>query len=738
MTANRIRHSCCQPPQPSRCLADSRGYTLQALVVSTILVLAAAGASVILYRVFTGSSDVRSLADLSSETSPGRPSGFAVEPVPVPPSNWLAPRISWSPPVQIQDSAASPVENYRIVAYTCDYKSGTNDWILRVDPMADVADFSTTQPVFEFPTAMADITDSFVLPDDPNNSGNEDITILTEQQGYIGDCLIRVRAVSGDGELGPTADFNFTISDLPSVPEHFSVTATENGHLVDWDSPKYLGTGPVTSVAYKINANSRLASDAPSTMFAHNGCTINDYIRLTAQADMAWDLRITPIIINHAEKLETLRASSNSRLTVDQLSNCPTGNGVLEPASELAEAYLAIVDAASYAVSAPATPSISDFSVEVMDVSDAKTLVDLGAHEDTVAAKVSWASAASSEHVLTWSRADGSGTVTSQTTAGNEIIMELANGAAYDFNLLARSCLDPVDHRGQCAAGYSYSNPLETCVAVASRFRRLAPVVTASSAGTALTVAAARPDQTSHCSADRHFGGYCFAACPPPQDAGDQYRVHMYTGGCESPTPQYPNKRCSPADQIACLSAASGALAAQHTFTGLTAGEDTDYTIEVIAASECTAGAIPAGDVASLASFPATASARIAAGAGAARAAVAPTVSYTDETGWSVSWDEPVDAAALRSYVISLTATSPAGSSSFVIAPKPASTGTRQLPTTDTAQSTEASCVLPDTPANSPVTCTFQFNPPVPTELTVTVASVYPTGIVESNPVSHP
>lgn len=58
---------------------DNRGYTLQTIIVMSVLIAAAAGASVVLLRAVSSNTDARSFTDTSGTNVPSRPHSFVVE-----------------------------------------------------------------------------------------------------------------------------------------------------------------------------------------------------------------------------------------------------------------------------------------------------------------------------------------------------------------------------------------------------------------------------------------------------------------------------------------------------------------------------------------------------------------------------------------------------------------------------------------------------------------------------------
>ena len=67
------------PSEPLKRRRDNRGYTLQTIIVMSILIAAAVGASVVLFQAVNTNTDVRSLTDLAGSNAPSRPHGFSVE-----------------------------------------------------------------------------------------------------------------------------------------------------------------------------------------------------------------------------------------------------------------------------------------------------------------------------------------------------------------------------------------------------------------------------------------------------------------------------------------------------------------------------------------------------------------------------------------------------------------------------------------------------------------------------------
>ena len=82
---------------------DDRGYTLQTIIVMSILIAAAVGASVVLLRAVSSNTDARSFTDTAGSNVPSRPHNFVVEKtlasVGTPERNVPSATVRWSPPL---------------------------------------------------------------------------------------------------------------------------------------------------------------------------------------------------------------------------------------------------------------------------------------------------------------------------------------------------------------------------------------------------------------------------------------------------------------------------------------------------------------------------------------------------------------------------------------------------------------------------------------------------------------
>ena len=100
---SRTRQKDCQKNRREALKArrDNRGYTLQTIIVMSILIAAAVGASVVLLRAVSSNTDARSLTDTAGTNAPSRPHSFVVEKTLATVGSRTVPSatVRWSPPL---------------------------------------------------------------------------------------------------------------------------------------------------------------------------------------------------------------------------------------------------------------------------------------------------------------------------------------------------------------------------------------------------------------------------------------------------------------------------------------------------------------------------------------------------------------------------------------------------------------------------------------------------------------
>ena len=584
---------------PQRRPRDSRGYTMPTLIVSALMVAAAVGASVILYRAFTSNTDVRAFSDISVEYVPGRPHSFShtssVSDDVMVANRVVTVTVSWLPPESGVDGATTPSLSYK-AEYIC--KDGSDGMVTQQNVAVEEDETATTadldQPSLELSGNQALLGDAF----------------QAGRGGLVGHCLLQVRTKGPSDELGAAAEYRFSISRLPTVPENAKVeTSPTDKLIVYWDTPSYLGAGDVDNVIYRVQASQRMISAPPAPYAPASGnCTLNNFYSLDPpSAGETWDLRVTPIVVTNSTQMATFREASRS---AGGSQTCPAVEFLLQPAAALEGTYLELLGLQPEAA-APARPAASNFSLQPADASgDASALVEAGPGHDTVTIKATWHNSPGDFYLLEWSRADGTGVSRSLETTETLAFLTLDHGQAYNFKLFAGN-------------SNGYSAPLEACTVVATRNRYLAPEVTADPiAGFYLAVAVSSPDPARHCSTATYcleaavpVGGTDPNVCQPM--APNFYRVRAYAvptdTNCPDTASTFPNKTCrdlSDPDQVTCLANQQGAIPEPQIFNVL---PNIEYAIEAIAGHSCSDGTLAnnaASNDEAYASFPTAVTAR--------------------------------------------------------------------------------------------------------------------------------
>lgn len=153
MLGRKLMKSRKSPLEPCKRRRDNRGYTLQTIIVMSILIAAAVGASVVLFRAVNTNTGVRSVTDLTGSNAPSRPHGFSVEKTLVSVGSPTRPvpsaTIRWSPPLytgqpQLEGTPAS-------VLYKVDYGCADPADSADITDLADITlenipDLSTNDP----------------------------------------------------------------------------------------------------------------------------------------------------------------------------------------------------------------------------------------------------------------------------------------------------------------------------------------------------------------------------------------------------------------------------------------------------------------------------------------------------------------------------------------------------------------------------------------------------------------
>ena len=659
---------------------DSRGYTLQTLIVSAILLLAAVAASVVIYRAVSANADPRAFSDLNAENSPTRPHGFAAE-------HYLengspAVKLNWTPPLytgQAQIAGSPALLNYH-ASYRCEDSRGPN----KTDPADDVSLADITLPESGAPEQDL-LWPELILVGSSNDllgaSFDADAAFVT------GHCLLRVRAYTcpevspanrcginseknGSEIYGPASEYRFSFSKAPSQPSLIEVTAAqdEDGNQLlqaSWDPPQYLGSGDLRSLLYRISWNGRAQGSSQPDTFSQTTCTFNNFISIadTGSQDL-YDLQITPLVITDDAVLAAkLAEAGDSETTADgvlpRAVTCPVPPSVIEPP---ADSSLELLELQPGAFERPEAPT--GLAIEPADSAaalfNAAPKVGNGATEELAGFKVSWDAAANAaSYLLSWGRADTTTPTEAQEVTDPEAFLLLEHGAAYNFSLWA------LNEAGR-------SQPVEACTTVASQHRHLAPSLAVKPQADLLGVTISYASQARFCGLET----FCLDnSCQPPEPAAFRVRVWASGTACTNTNSSFPDQTCSPADYVQCRQAPPGdkprQLALSFEVTALGDGSalapQTGYTVEVIAGDAC-AGEQISNSASPYASFPVTAVAQTAASSGKTDPVRNLAVERDSLIHWQATWDFPADTTDLINYFVGVEV----GSGNFYHFPQPA------------------------------------------------------------------
>jgi len=639
--------------------SDTRGYTLQTVIVSAILLSTAVLASVVLYRAITTNTDVRAFADLTGDNAPTRPHGFSVE-------HYLeagvpSARVRWSPPLYTghPQLAGSPtLLNYE-ATYNCEDSRGEDD-------MSDMDDIAL-EDVTILPDTSPHMTD-LTEPEIPL-IGNDDNVLEpefgTESTFLTGHCLISVRAFTcpdassntpcmiegnktGAEIYGPPAEHRFSISKTPTIPELLEVRLIDPGSrlwVISWNSPEYLGSNNPERLIYQVEQRSRPEVDIPPDPYPYMDptCTFNNFFLLSTMEDRLYDVRITAQII--AENVDLSPIQNQNTFTCPDVISANENSAIELP--EINSEFLTIPDTPTGFSILPALPDSEAAGF------NAEPLVRNEQTEELVGFVIDLPSDPSVDsYILQWNRADSIGVVETQelTDTQAEIVLSLNNGVAYKFSLWARN-------------SQGTSDPLEDCTTVATKHRYLTPNLSVIPRGNELKINIAKPNQQRYCQSE----SFCFDnptnSCLPPSIGATppaEYKIRIFKTDTEcTDTLVFPNTTCTSDDIVICTDA-PGSLELEKEIIVSSLDADQEYTVEVIAGTNCNDVDMEINNNASpFASFPVAANAMTTSAIGSISADImpgTPMIMYNNtDMDWTVEWDAPTNKDGLELYLATFT-----------------------------------------------------------------------------------
>jgi len=678
--------------------SDTRGYTLQTVIVSAILLSTAVLASVVLYRAITTNTDVRAFADLTGDNAPTRPHGFSVDHYFDDPdedgSLIPAARVRWSPPLytgQPQLAGSPSLLNYE-ATYNCE-DSGRYDEDVEDIPLGEVtaADGMIEEQLME---PEFDLAGDLVQAEEI--LGDEFVVGMGAQRGH---CVVSVRAwtcpdISPENPLcdegqriyGLAEEFRFVLSTLSSAPRNVEINSTDNFLLVSWETPENIALtqASITSgnnLFYKVEWWERGAIgtmpnlDVPADM---KKCTFNNFYPILTMRNMVYDIRITTQIFNtdadieNAEKMiESMNGNqcpTDDDLLNDVLSDQIMMNLDLDPDAD--SPFIEFYDLTAVTLELPEIPSNLNIALADSEPSsyDATQIIQNPIYQDgRILERVDWTlswdrSDNVDSYILEWARADLNESIESQVISNPEtgmpkIILSLDNGVSYNFSLRARNSV-------------GVSEPLEVCTTVATRHRYLSPSVSSFTADEEIKIIISKPSQARYCQLE----SFCIndTCMPPSLMSSSQYKIRIHSDDdnpsdpndaeCAENPPAFPNATCTNDDIVICVSAPDHTelvreliLLSSLVESEIIQGDDTSFVVEVIAGNNCSASTkIMNNLISPYASLPVTTTVSTMGGSfNAIEGSVI--VNFDQVTSmWTIMWSPPADIGALDFYVVDL------------------------------------------------------------------------------------
>ena len=762
-------------PSMRKASRNNHGYTLQTVIVIAILVSAAVGASVVLYRAINSNTDVRSITDLAGSNAPSRPHSFVVEKtsasVGATPRDVPSANIRWSPPLytghpQLEGTPASLL--YKIEYGCADPADSTEISELAdvtldniPDPDNDPMDstpgdgLDETRLDIDGPQTMYSDSTVLSLPTRileelfPSSSPPSNVYCILEAQAYTcsnaqtADCANPGdnASLTGDDDAltgqeiyslegGP---IRFELTRGPSEVQNIATTlpyrtATQNRVDISWETPEYTGVGE--AYLYEIQWAQRKSTDAEtnfeeaSFMPAGTICTVGNIYshEFTLNSDttdleneLAVDFRITPYAVTQAAANAAVPANSYICPSSDNIAGTHTDLiGV-----ELLESSPTTVTPPTLTLSIPASENISSTTTDEQK----RAVLD----NRFIRVEMSWGAVTNaSSYELQWSRADGSGTTNSRVSPTTDPVtdpvtatLNLENDRAYNFNLTV-NLLD--------------NEPVSTnlCAIILHSQRTPIPDLEVFPIGEGLRIRIAPHNQARFC--DSQIVALTAMAAPATQ----HYKVQVYDP--TSCTGTYPDQQCSDV-YFRCLNFDSNRAAEEVVVTGLTAGNT--YEVEVIAGHTCdetakTIGFTIPGSNPNRYGYPSASVTQQATPLVASTAPLAPpslTVTYDPSTQWTASWGVVSGATG---YIFTLDHDSTVSTDMTRYAYTPTS---RDASFSTPSGSTPSGSFTCSKSSNTVVTCSkIPDDSDTSTDFKVTVQAVSPTGIstTTSDRGTHP
>ena len=627
---------------------DNRGYTLQTVIVMSILIAAAVGASVVLYRAVSSNTDVRSVTDLAGSNAPSRPHGFSVErtvaSVGSPGRSVPSATIRWSPPLYTgqPELEGTPASLLYKVDYGCAPPSTTP--FFGITELADITlenipDSDPNNPMDLVTTP--NIDESRLDPDGPQTNYGEStelsiperiLDLLFPSHNQHPDtlyCILQAQAYTcsdaqtedcaNPGDNASRTDDPLTgqeIYSLESDPIRFELnrapselqtpaatvlyrSATENRVDLSWETPEYTGAG--AAYLYEIQWQQR-ETDEDATDFEASGftpqgeqCTVGNTHSLaltlnhdTSDADLELiaDIRITPYAVTPATAADAAVPPAFTCPTASPIISEVAGTSTLLTGIELLETQPASVPSPTLTLSRLAAANIPTTPDAQKRTALNNLYVDIQATAVVNVPKTRSYNLESFE--LRWSRADGGSTPNTRVISAPTTITNPSNPAQDRYSAPVTLNLEndkAYDFNLTANFDNDETRQISSCSVISHSQRTPLPDLEVIPISEGLRIRISPHNQVSFCTAPVTTLSGNLA---PPTTQHYKVRVYYPASTC---TGEYPDEQC-PNEYNQCITATTGTTspsAEEVVAAGLTAG--ISYETEVIAGHGCDATA---------------------------------------------------------------------------------------------------------------------------------------------------
>ena len=623
-----------------RARRDNRGYTLQTVIVMSILIAAAVGASVVLYRAVSSNTDARSVTDLAGSNAPSRPHGFSVERTTAIADEGGADErtvpsatVRWSPPLYTgqPELEGTPASLLYKVDYGCGIP-GTGDIPSELDRL-ELDNIPENPTDLTGPSDPANVDESKLgiqayysdstginlsaresateLLDNlfPNTSPPPKAHCILQAQAYTcsdaqtEDCAnpddTPPRALTGQEIYSLESDpIRFELNRAPSELQTPAATVqyrspTQNRVDLSWETPAYTGAGEahLYRIQWQQRDNTGTETDFDADGFSPTDtpqCTVGNthsiVLTFIASTD-AVDFHITPYAVTAAEAAAAVPPAFTCPAS---FASAAAGTSTLRTGIHLLATQPASVPSPTLDVSIPTSENILPAATD----SQKRTALDnlyVNVQAEIAALTVPKTLPLGS-YELRWSRADGGSTPNTRVIPAPTSTTDTLDSTKdiYPASTVTLNLENDKAYNFSLTANFDNdeTRQVSICAVIYHSQRTPAPDLEVIPISGGLRIRISPHNQTNFCN------GPVTALSSPttPAPTTQHYKVRVYSPASTC-TGDYPDEQCTDVYNQ-CIAATTGTTrpsAEEVVETGLTAG--TSYEVEVIAGHNCDATA---------------------------------------------------------------------------------------------------------------------------------------------------